>query len=518
VSDTDTTPRVPIGRTLVGLMSGLLVAMLASSIVSTSLPKIVADLNGNQATLTWIVTATLLAITVSTPVWGKLSDQLSRKALLVVALIFFLIGSVTAGVAPDATWLIVGRVFQGLGAGGLLSLVQIVMADIISPRERGKYMGLFGAVMAFGTIGGPLIGGLVTDVFGWRWNFFGSAPIALFSLIVVLFTIPAGAAAQSKRVRIDYAGALLLTLGISALLIWVTLGGDLFDWGSPLSLSVLGAAVLLLVIALIVESRVAEPILPLGLFKNRGFVLTVIASISVGVSTYGATVFMSQYLQVARNASATESSIASLPQLICVTVASTVVGAMISRTGHWKQWMAAGGSAQALGLVLLGTITTTTPYPLLWVYMALVGFGIGSVMQNLVLMAENNVDARQLGVASAGVVFFRSLGGTIGLAGLGAVIAARAQFLVDDAIAKAAPSAGLHSVQLDQVSDPGTLGIALEVIVRDAYARAVGDAYLIGAVLAVICVVSILLLPGKPLSTLTRAERIAALVDEGEGL
>ena len=510
--DSQSSP-VSIPRTLVGLLSGLLVAMLASSIVSTSLPRIAGDLGGGQGTLTWIVTATLLAITVSTPIWGKLSDLLSRKALLCAALVLFVAGSLLAGFAPEPLTLIVGRALQGLGAGGLLSLVQIVMADIISPRERGKYMGLFGAVMAFGTIGGPLIGGLVTDVFGWRWNFFASAPIALFSLVIIFFTLPAHVG--RGRARIDYVGALLITLGISGVLVWVTLGGSLFAWDSPTSWLTLGASVLVLVLAIVVETKVPEPILPIDLFRNPGFVLTVVASASVGVATYGAAVFMSQYLQLARGSSATDSSLAALPQLIAVTIASTVVGALISRSGNWKRWMVFGACCQTVGMAVLGTITTQTPMIVIWVCMALVGTGIGSIMQNLVLMAEINVSARQLGVASAGVVFFRTLGGAIGVAGLGALIQARSQSLAltqSDWLA----NAGYNTAPLDLANFDGAGAVAgpVQDAIQAAYARAIGDAYLVGAALAALTVCAILLLPAKPLSTRTRQQR---LEEEGEG-
>jgi EmrB/QacA subfamily drug resistance transporter len=497
--------RPAIARTLVGLLSGLLVAMLATSVVSTSLPRIVQDLNGSQTSFTWIVTATLLAITVSTPIWGKLADLLSRRALVIAALIVFIAGSTAAAAAPETLTLIAGRAVQGVGAGGLLSLVQIVLADIISPRERGKYMGLLGAVTAAGTIAGPLVGGLVTDLFGWRWNFVGSGLIAVGSLVVVAFTLPATRGARRRSV--DYLGALLITLGISGLLVWVTFGGIQFPWISAPSGILLAVTLVTLALAVWVESRVREPIIPLSLFRSRAFVLTVCASVAVGVATYGVAIFMSQYLQVARDASATDSSLITMPQLIAVTLASTVVGALVSRYGHWKRWMVTGASCQAVGLALLGTITTSTPLPLLWVYLALVGIGIGSVMQNLVLVAENSVDPRQLGVATAGVAFFRTLGGTVGVAALGSVVAWRVSTLAPRLAEEA--SVDLSGVDLSRLNEGGPLPSPVQQVVAESYSRGVGDAYFVCAALAALAVLCILFLPSTPLSTKTRAERVS---------
>ncbi|KQQ09685.1 MFS transporter [Rathayibacter sp. Leaf296] len=497
-----------VGPVLTGLLLGLLVAMLSSSIISTSLPRVVADLGGSQATLTWIVTSALLATTVSTPVWGKLADVLGRRGLVAAALVLFILGSTISGLAPDSAILIAGRVVQGVGAGGLLTLVQIVLADIISPRERGKYMGLFGAVMALGTIGGPLLGGVVTDAVGWRWNFYAAIPIAVASLIVVVVTLRLPV--RRGPVIIDYAGALLITAGVSGLLVWGSLGGASFAWDSWISWCLLGGSLLILAIAVLVESRVREPIIPLGLFRQRGFVLTVLASLSVGVATYGTAVFLSQYLQLARGAGPTESGLSVLPQVIAVTIASTVVGALISRTGRWKVWMVLGASSLTLGVLLLGTLTASTPLPLLWAFLALIGIGIGCVMQNLVLMAEISVHPRDVGVASAGVAFFRSLGGTMGVTLLGAVLSWRAQAGVE-ARGDELEAAGLEvdSVDLTRIGDVAALAEPLRTVVQEAYARGVAEAFLFSAPLGVVTIVAIALLPAQILSTKTRGERLA---------
>lgn len=497
-----------IPKTLTGLLTGLLVALLASSVVSTSLPRIVTDLQGSQATFTWIVTATLFAITISTPIWGKLADILDRKLLVQAALAVFITGALLAGFAPEPGTLIAGRVIQGLGAGGLMTLVQIVMADIISPRDRGKYMGFVGAVMAAGTVGGPLLGGVITDWIGWRWNFFAAVPLALASAVLIHLTLhlPRG----RRTVSIDYWGALFITGGLSTLLVWVTLAGSQFGWWSLVSVLLLASSALLLLIAGLIEAKVAEPIIPLSLFKNRSFFLTIVASISVGVAVYGTAVFVSQYLQLSRAATPTESGILALPQVICVVIASTVVGALISRSGKWKSWMVVGSSLLTIGLACLGTLRVNTPMPLLWISMALVGLGIGIVMQNLVLVAENSANVAQIGVASAGVSFFRSLGGTIGVTVLGATLSSQADTSMrnnfENLVAQGIDPSVLDTQRLpaiDSLSEP------LRAVVADAYAGAVANVFLISTPLALLTLVSILLLPNAPLNKKTRTERLA---------
>ncbi|MDQ0733344.1 EmrB/QacA subfamily drug resistance transporter [Arthrobacter sp. B1I2] len=495
-------------RTLTGLLTGLLVALLASSIISTSIPRIVNDLAGSQATFTWIVTATLLAITISTPIWGKLADLLNRKALVQAALVIFIAGSLLAGAAPEPGTLIAGRVIQGLGAGGLLTLVQIIMADIISPRDRGKYMGLTGAVMTAGSVGGPLLGGVITDFAGWRWNFFASVPFALASLVLIQLTLHLPR--KPRTVTIDYAGAVFITAGVSSLLIWITLGGSQFEWRSLQSLLLLAASLVLLIAAVLIERKAAEPIIPLSLFRNRSFSLTVIASISVGVAVYGTAVFMSQYLQLSRAATATDSGLIAMPQVIAVVVASTVVGALISRSGKWKFWMVLGASFLTLGLGCLATIGVATPIPLLWTYMAFVGLGIGMVMQNLVLVTQNTAEVAHLGVASAGVAFFRTLGGTIGVTVLGAALSSRAaQVIADKSDSLRAQGIDPSVISTGRLPDMGSLSDPLRAVVAEAYAQGVAGVFLLSTPLALLTVVAIAFLPNVPLKRKTGLEQLA---------
>lgn len=503
---------------LSGLLLGMFVSILAGTVVSTSLPRIISDLNGDQAAFTWVVTSTLLATTVSTPIWGKFADLFNRKLLIQLSLVLFVVGSALAGFSQDTATLITFRVFQGLGAGGLTALSQIIMADIISPRERGRYMGLFGAVMAVGTIGGPLVGGIITDSFGWRWNFFVALPFAIAAIVLLQKTLHLPKRAKQAKVRIDYLGAALIAGGVSLLLIWVTMAGNQFEWASWNTAWMVGLSVLLLVAAVIVELKVADPIIPMSLFKNRTFTLSVIASIAVGVAMFGTSVFLGQYMQLARGATPTESGLLTLPMIGGLLITSTVVGNLISRYGVWKPYMIAGSIALAAGMFLMGTIQYDTNYVLVSVYMFVLGSGVGMVMQNLVLIVQNAVDIKQLGVASSGIAFFRSLGGTIGVSVMGAVLASQVTGLLSDkadalqaAIVKlGAPGAAIaESLQSGTIPKVNELPVGVRTIIESVYGQAVADIFLVAAPLAIVTLVAILFLPNLSLGTKTAVERMA---------
>jgi EmrB/QacA subfamily drug resistance transporter len=493
---------------LSGLLLGMFVAMLASTVVSSSLPKIIGDLGGNQAGYTWVVTATLLATTVSTPIWGKLADLTNRKLLIQLSLLVFVVGSALAGLSQSTEMLIFFRVLQGLGAGGLTALVQVAMADIIPPRERGRYMGLLGAVMAVATVGGPLLGGVITDSIGWRWNFYIAVPFAIAALIVLQRTLHIPS--HRRKVSIDYLGAALIAAGVSLLLIWVTLAGHQFEWGSAASILMIVGAVLLLAAAVVTELKVKEPIIPMTLFKNRTFWLAVIASISVGVAMFGTSVFLSQYMQLARGKTPTESGLYTIPMIAGVLVSSIVIGQIISRTGKWKRYMVLGSVLLTIGLALMGTIRYDTSFALVFVYMFVMGTGVGMVMQNLVLIVQNAVDPRQIGTASASVAFFRSLGGTIGVSVMGAVLGSRITDLVTAGLTKmgvsAAEAGGLEG---GGIPDLSTLPEPIRILVESAYGEAVADVFLIAVPLAVISIIAISLLPNRALGTKTSVEQLA---------
>jgi EmrB/QacA subfamily drug resistance transporter len=495
---------------LSGLIMGMFVSILAGTVVSTSLPRIISELGGNQTAYTWVVTATLLATTVSTPIWGKLADLVNRKLLVQLALAIFVLGSALAGFSQDTNALIAFRVFQGLGAGGLTALVQVVMADIISPRERGKYMGLIGAVMAVGTVGGPLIGGVITDGWGWRWNFYVALPFAIAALILIQRTLHLPKR-QKRAVSIDYLGAVLIAGGVSLLLIWVSLAGSQFEWGSATSWLMVAGTVVLLAAAVVTELKVREPIIPLTLFANRTFLFAVVASLAVGIAMFGTTVYLSQYLQLAQGHTPTEAGLLTLPMVVGLFGSSTIIGGIISRTGVWKRYMVAGSVLLIAGIGLLGTLRYDTPYALLAVFMLVLGLGLGMVMQNLVLVTQNSLQATQLGAGSAGIAFFRSLGGTIGVSALGAFLGPRIADLVKDGLAKLDPAILLHAGKAlsgDRIPEVDTLPAPIRTVVESAYGQGIADVFLLAAPLAVVTLIFVCLLPNRPLGTKTAVEQL----------
>lgn len=510
-------------QALSGLLMGMFVSILAGTVVSTSLPRIISDLQGSQTSYTWVVTATLLATTVSTPIWGKLADLLNRKMLIQLALIIFVVGSALAGFSQDTGTLIFFRVLQGLGGGGLGALSQIIMADIISPRERGRYMGLFGAVMAVGTVGGPLLGGMITDAWGWRWNFFVALPFAVAAILLLQRNLHLPKLARAGKVKIDYLGAALISAGVSLLLIWVSLGGNSFEWNSLESWIMIIGAVALIVAFVIVEIFVAsEPIIPMSLFTNRTYTLSVIASISVGVAMFGTSVFLGQYMQLARGATPTQAGLLTLPMIGGLLISSTVSGMLISKFGKWKPFMVVGSIMLTVGLFLMGTIHYNTNYVLVSVFMFILGVGVGMVMQNLVLVVQNAVPVTELGVASSGVNFFRSLGGTIGVSALGAVLATSISTGISDkmkdlqtAIANLGAQGAdvakeLASGNLPEVS---AMPAPVRVIIEAIYGDSVASLFTLAAPLAIVTIIAVLLLPNRELSNKTSRQRL----DEEQG-
>ncbi|MEU1971063.1 MDR family MFS transporter [Microbacterium sp. NPDC019599] len=503
---------------LSGLLLGMFVSMLASTVVSTSLPVIIHDLEGNQTAFTWVVTSTLLTTAISTPVWGKLADLFNRKVLIQLAIAIFVLATAAAGFSQSPEMLIAFRAVQGIGAGGLAALSQVIMADIISPRERGRYMGLFGAVMAVATIGGPLLGGVITDSLGWRWNFFVALPFAVLALIILQRTLHLPARAKQK-VRIDYLGIVLLSVGVSLLLIWVTLAGDSFDWWSTETVLMVGGAILATALFILVELRSKEPLIPLSMFRNRTFTLSVIASIATGIAMFGASVFLSQYMQLARGATPTEAGVMTIPMIAGLLISSIGVGALITRFGQWKPYLIVGSVFLIAGSYLLSTIHYDTNFALVSLYMFLLGAGVGMTMQNLVLVVQNTSKPTEIGVASSGVTFFRSLGGTIGVSVMGAALAASVTDLVagaKDDLTAAIMSLGAKGAEVAQQLQSGTLPQVstmpepVRIIFEDIYAQGISHSFLIAVPFAVISLIAILFLPNKPLTRMTTSERIQA--------
>src|SRR4051794_26831528 len=397
---------------LSGLLLALFVAMLSSTVVSNALPRIVADLKGTESGYTWVVVATLLTMTASTPVWGKLSDLFSKKLLVQLALVIYSVGSLAAAVAPNMGSLIAARAVQGLGVGGLTALVQVVIASIVSPRERGRYSGYIGAVFAVATVSGPLIGGVIVDSsFGWRGCFFVGLPVAVLAFAVLQKTLHVRTV--KREVSIDYLGAGLITGGVSLLLIWVSLAGNNFDWATVTTAWMVSAGLLLLVAAVAVELRAKEPIIPLHLFRDRTTSLATFASVMIGIAMFGSTVYLSQYFQIAHGMSPTRAGLMSIAMVGGLLVSSIVTGRIISRTGRWKKFLVGGMVLVIIGLALLSTIDEKTSLVRVGAFMAVLGLGLGATMQNLVLAGQNNTPPPGLGGPGSLGAFFPSEGGPI---------------------------------------------------------------------------------------------------------
>ena len=491
---------------LSGMLLAMFVAFLSSTVVSNALPTIITQLRGTQGQYTWVVTATLLASTASTPIWGKLSDLYSKKLLIQISIVVFIVGSMLAGLSQSVETLIAWRVLQGLGLGGVQALMQIAMAAMISPRERGRYSGLIGAVMAVATVGGPLIGGLLVDTswLGWRWCFYVGVPFAVVALVLLQRTLHLPV--TKRDVHIDYLGAAFLTAGVSALLIWVTLAGDTFAWASLETALFVGGGLLAVVAFVVTELRAAEPIVPLRLFRDRTTTLSILASIAIGVAMFGSSVFLGQYLQISRGYSPTAAGLLTLPMVGGLLISSTVSGILITRSGRWKRYLVAGSLLVVLGFALLGAVDHETDMVLLGVFLFVLGVGIGMTMQNLVLAVQNTVAARDLGAASSAVAFFRSLGGTIGVAVLGAVLDSRVSELIRQALA-GVPGTGQGGGGAG-LADLADAPPAVRALIAAAYGDATGRIFAVSAAVAVVAVAAILLIREVALRTESGDERL----------
>ncbi|MFJ2241420.1 MDR family MFS transporter [Streptomyces sp. NPDC087859] len=491
-----------IMRALSGLLLGLFAAILSSTVVTNALPRIIGDLGGGQSAYTWVVTSSLLAVTASTPLWGKLADQFSKKILVQSALIVYGVGSLVAGLAPNAATLIAARVIQGLGGGGLSALSQVVLAAMIAPRQRGRYSGYLGATFAVATVGGPLLGGVITDTswLGWRWCLFVGIPFALVALVVLQRTL--NLPVTKRQVKVDWTGAFFVTAAVCTLLIWVTFADDKYAWLSWQTYTLVGGSLVLALVFLFVETRASEPIIPLRLFRNRTITLASIASMFTGVALFAGTVFFSQYFQLARGESPTRSGLMTIPFITGLFIASTVSGRVITRTGKWKGWLLTGGVLLTAGLALLGMLRHDTPYLFIALCMALMGLGVGMTLQNLVLCTQNQVSPSDLGAASSTVTFFRSLGGAVGVSVLGSVLTTRIGHYARETITRLAPQDQATAAKTSgsgQLPDLALLPTPVRTWLESAYGHAIGDIFMYVAPVALIAFLVTLFIKEVPL-------------------
>jgi EmrB/QacA subfamily drug resistance transporter len=445
---------------LPGLLLAILLAMLDNLIVSTALPRIVGDLGG-VAHLSWVVTAYILASTVTTPFYGKLGDMYGRKKFFIFAIVIFLAGSALSGLSQSMTELITFRAIQGLGAGGLMVGAMATLGDIVAPRERGRYMSYMMVVMMLATIGGPLAGGFITTAFSWRWIFYINLPVGGAALIYIIYTLHLPA----KRVRhkVDYLGGILLAVAATALILLATWGGTEYPWASAqiIGLGVLTAAAL--AGFLVTQTRAAEPILPLHVFKNRNFSVAMALTFLVGLAMFGAMTFLPLYQQTVQGESPTISGLALTPMMIGVTITSIVAGQVTTRTGRYKVFPVLGGGIMALGMFLLTHLDIGTTRLTSALYYVVLGLGMGFIMQMVSLIAQNSVEQKDMGVASSARMFFQQIGGSLGVAAFGAVFARK----LTESLASA--SAGAHVTVSGGQVNPATVNSLPAPIRHDVF-------------------------------------------------
>ncbi|MFF3331110.1 DHA2 family efflux MFS transporter permease subunit [Streptomyces sp. NPDC002888] len=479
------------------LLLGMLLAALDQTIVSTALPTIVSELGGMEH-LSWVVTAYMLASTAATPLWGKLGDQYGRKRLFQIAIVLFLVGSALCGAAQDMTQLIAFRAVQGLGGGGLMVLSMAIVGDIVAPRERGRYQGLFGAVFGATSVLGPLLGGLFTQHLSWRWVFYVNLPIGVVALAVIATALHIPH--RATRHVIDYLGTILIASVATCLVLVASLGGTTWDWGSA---QIVGLAVLGVVLAAVfvfVERRAAEPVLPLKLFRIRTFTLSAVISFIVGFAMFGAMTYLPTFLQVVQGVSPTMSGVHMLPMVLGMLLSSTGSGQIVSRTGRWKVFPIVGTGVTALGLLLLHRLDEGSSTAEMSACFFVFGLGLGLVMQVLVLIVQNAVSYEDLGVATSGATFFRSIGASFGVAIFGTVFASRLGDKLTDAFrgAQLPPGVSADSLQADP-RGISALPAALRPEALHAYASAITDVFLYAAPVALLGFVLAWFLKEEPL-------------------
>ncbi len=487
------------------LLLCLFVSSLSATVVGTALPTIVGDLGG-QDQLAWVASATLLTTTVSTPLWGKVSDLYGRKPLMQIAVAFFVVTSALAGLSQTMGQLIAARAAQGLAVGGVLALSQAIMADIVSPRERGRYSGYLGASFGVATVAGPLIGGFLVDGPGWRWCFYVGIPIAVLASVVLQRTLHLPA--ERRSTRIDWLGATFITASATSLLLVLSLAGKEFAWMSGWTFALFAASLGSLAVAILVERRAAEPILPPRLFRSPTFCLTGTAGFFVGFAMFGAMIYLPQYLQVVRGKSPTMSGLLTIPLVVGMLTVSVVCGRAITRWGRWKVFPLVGLLLVAAGSALLSTLRSDTSMVAVCAFMVIFGAGLGLTMQVLVLAVQNTSERRDLGIATSSSTFFRSMGGAVGVAVFGAILSSRITSAIPELLAEhgaRAPARGSLSAHLGTPAEIAALPEPLRSAIREGFTLGLDRIYLLAVPLVLLGFVALLGVKEVPLRGRYRA-------------
>ena len=494
-----------------GLVLAMLLAALDSTIVSTALPTIVSELGGLEH-LAWVVTGYLLAQTIVTPIYGKLGDLYGRKIVMQSAIVLFLIGSALCGLSQTMTQLIIFRAIQGLGGGGLVVTTQAVVGDIIPPRDRGRYQGIFGAVFGLSSIAGPLLGGYFTTHLSWRWIFYINLPVGIAAMVVLAATLPS---IGRRAIRaIDYAGAALLAVVLSSITLLSDLGGTTYSWSSALSLGLIAISLLSLVLFAVVERKALEPVLPLHLFLQQTFVITSTVGLIVGFALFGSVTYFPLYLQIVKGVSPTASGMEMVPMMAGMLVTSIASGQLISRTGRYKIFPLLGTAVMTVGLFLMSRLTPQTSETVASLLMLVLGVGLGMVMQVLVIAVQNDVDYRDLGVATSGATLFRLIGGSLGTAILGALFAGR----LSANLARSLPADSGTSLALGNMSAQALrqLPPGARIAYEQAFTASLDTVFLVATVVCAVGFVLAWFLPERPLRATVAASAREAGNEAGE--
>ena len=477
------------------LMLTMLLAALDQTIVSTALPTITSDLGGlNQ--LSWVVTAYLLASTASTPIWGKISDLYGRKLMLQLSIVVFVVASMLAGASQNMGELIATRALQGIGGGGLMVLVMAVIADLIPPRDRGRYAGLFGAVFGLSSVVGPLLGGFFTQHLSWRWIFYINVPLGVAAFLILGAVLHLPVLHQKKP--IDWLGSALLVAGVTMLLLVTVWGGREYDWASAQIIGLAVGGVAVLVWFVMHELRIDEPIVPMSLFSNRVFRVSSVIGFIVGFAMFGSIVYLSIYFQVVRGATPTEAGLQLLPLMLGLLITSILSGQLIAKMGRYKVFPIIGTFLAAIGIFMMSKFGVDAPYGYIALAMFILGAGLGNVMQVLVLAVQNTVEPKQMGAATSGSTFFRSIGGSFGTAFFGAVWTARLSAEINNAFPGQADKI---SGATSSITNIHSLPEAIQAPLLQAFANAMDTTFLVAVPFMVVAFVFALVLPEVRLRT-----------------
>lgn len=484
-----------IGPLFASLMVTMLLAALNQTVLSTALPTIVGELHGVDH-MTWVITSYILAATIVMPLYGRLSDLLGRRPVLVTAISLFVIGSVVGAITSNIEWLIVGRVVQGVGGGGLMILSQAAIADVVPARDRGKYMGVMGAVFAVASVAGPLLGGWFSEGPGWRWAFWINVPLGAVAILATVALLRLPTPGRITRPRVDYLGGALIAVATTAVVLVCTWGGNTYQWLSPQIIGLVLAAFISAVLFAIVESKATHPLIPLSLFKQRDFTLSTVAALLFGVAMFGAVSYLPTYLQLASGVDATAAGLLMIPMMGGLLTSSVVCGRLVSKTGRYKRYPLLGAVVMGAGLALISTLHVDSPLWLLCSYMTILGTGIGMGMQILTLIVQNIFPIQVVGTATAATNYFRQVGASVGSAIVGSLFVSRlVGLLAEESATGAADTNAFTPAAVRQMPD------VLRLPIIEAYNEAMLPIFLFMVPLAVIAVIAIAFIKETPLAT-----------------